>query len=361
MRGQTVGRYEVRGLIGHGGTASVYRARHRKLGSEHAMKLLNVHKARIRDRLLQEGRAQARLRHPNITRVTDVLLHEGAPVLVMEFVDGPSLFGLVHDGGPMSLGTAVRIFRGIVRGLRAAHVEGLVHRDLKPGNVLLAHTPDGWLPKLADFGLVKVLASELGVLGPTTRGGAAMGTPEFMAPEQIKDASTVDMRADLFSLGCILYYMVARSPPFRGPNAVAVFNEVLAGRYEPLDAASPGVPPKLREVVDLLLIVDPKQRIQTCDELLALISAPDLLAGAGPGRLHPADALATRAALATAPEPEPPRQRWQPSWSASTPALLVLPLAAALAAVATAASGAAVRAPPPDPVPVEIPVEVPPD
>ena len=272
--------------------ATVYKVRHQTLGSEHAMKVLVSGTASIRDRMIQEGRVQANLHHPNVVQVTDVDEYNDAPILVMEFVDGPDLHTYLSEHGRLEIGSAVHLFRGIVRGVRAAHQAGIVHRDLKPANVLLAKGPHGMVPKIADFGLVKVVREETEKDGPTTRAGAAMGTPEFMAPEQIRDASTVDSRADLFSLGCLLYFLVCGQPPFTHRTMVKVFNAVLAGDYRPVSDVLPGAPPALDEVIAALLTVDVDERVQDCDALMTMLQRNDLLVATGSTHLHPSHALA---------------------------------------------------------------------
>src|SRR5262245_35627495 len=153
--GQRVDRYVVEGLLGEGGMAEVYRVRHATLGSLHALKILKVQAPTVRARLLAEGRAQAALRHPNLVAVTDVIEVDGAPPLVLDFVDGPWLEAWLVDHRP-SPREAEQLFLGIVAGVERAHRAGLVHRDLKPGNVLLERGDDGVLvPKVTDFGLAK--------------------------------------------------------------------------------------------------------------------------------------------------------------------------------------------------------------
>jgi len=140
--GTAIDRYDVVRLLGHGGMAEVYPVRHRTLGTSHALKLLTLSGRSIRDRLIEEGRVQARLRHPNLVAVTDVLDVDGAPGLLMEFVDGPSPDAWLSTQRP-DPSEAERLFRGILDGVGRAHRHGVVHRDLKPSNVLLATDEDG--------------------------------------------------------------------------------------------------------------------------------------------------------------------------------------------------------------------------
>lgn len=222
-------RYEVEDLVGSGGMARVYRVRHRLLGSLHAVKVLHLPTPSVIDRLMREGRAQSSLRHPNIVAVTDVIDVGGAPGLVMEWIGGPSLADLI-GAHRLSLGEVRAVADGLFAGIAAAHEAGWVHRDLKPGNVLLQQVGDALVPRVTDFGLVKALQGsspdEL-----TTRTGAVMGTPAYMAPEQLVDAGAVDHRADIWALGAMLYELVTGERPFQARD--------LRGRLQQMEAPTP--------------------------------------------------------------------------------------------------------------------------
>ena len=204
-------KYEIEGILGEGAMAVVYRARHRELGSLHAIKKLKVTDGTVRERLVQEGRLQSSLQHPNVLSVTDLLSIDGCPALVMEYVHGPTLADFLKQHRP-SIEQCDALARDILRGVAAAHAHGMVHRDLKPGNILIAVTEDSLVPKIADFGLAKVIGKPSS--GPLTKSGVTMGTPAYMAPEQIQDFRSVDERADVFSLGAILYELVCGQPCF---------------------------------------------------------------------------------------------------------------------------------------------------
>lgn len=194
--GASIGRYTIDGKLGEGGMAVVYRARHHDLGSLHAIKVLHQGGRAVRERLLLEGRVQASLSHPNIFSVTDVIDVDGAPGLVMELIDGPTLDELITSGA-LSWEEIDRLATGILRGVSAAHRKGLVHRELKPANVLVALQDGDMVPKVADFGLAKALEDV--PAGPVhTRTGMAMGTPAYMSPEQVRDSKHVDHRADIW-------------------------------------------------------------------------------------------------------------------------------------------------------------------
>ncbi len=265
--GETIDRYRVEALIGQGGMAAVYRARHVKLHSQHAIKVLFVTAPVIRKRLLREGRVQANLRHPNIVSVTDVLEVQGAPALVMEYVNGPALDQWLVENQP-TLDESLWLYRWIVRGIAAAHERGVVHRDLKPANILLAPTNEGIVPKVTDFGLVKSIAERR---KGNTQTGMALGTPEYMSPEQIRDASEVDTRADMWALGCILYELVCHRRAFSGPDKMSTFNAIVAGTYEPPRKYTEGLPRNVSEAIRVMLEVDRDNRLSSCVELFDLL------------------------------------------------------------------------------------------
>jgi serine/threonine-protein kinase len=262
-----IDRYIVEEVLGEGGVAKVYRVRHVHLKSNHALKVLQVAHEEVQRRMINEGRSQASLQHPNVLGVTDAILYRGRPCLVMEYVDGPTLYELLDDCR-LSLDEALELFRGIVRGMDAAHRHGLVHRDLKPDNVLLATVDEGVVPKIADFGLVKVLSSGDG--GPKTQDGTFMGTPEYMAPEQVVDAGAVDQRADMFSLGCILYEMVCGQLAFDGKNHFEILSLITRLEYTPPQELNPDLPDNVVAAINRLL-APLDQRMSDCAALMDLL------------------------------------------------------------------------------------------
>ncbi len=275
--GTSVDRYTVEAQLGEGGIAVVYRVRHARLQTSHAMKVLKLPHAAIQDRLLQEGRIQASLQHPNIVSVTDVVDVDGSPGLVMEYVDGSNLEQLLLDRR-LSFEQADHLARGILNGTRAAHGVGLIHRDLKPANILLAVKGSEMIPKITDFGLAKLLddahpagASPTGAAPPRsglTRSGVAMGTPSYMAPEQIRSAADVDVRADVFSLGAILYELVTGQRAYDSEDLLALFNAIAQGRRTPLTDLVPDIPRRMQRAIDGALRVDPDERIANTEALL---------------------------------------------------------------------------------------------
>lgn len=270
--GDVIDRYTVEGEIASGGMAEVYRVRHQQLGSVHALKVLVLRTQDIKRRLLQEGRVQAALKHPNAIMVTDVVEVGGHPGLVMEFVDGPTLGDWVHLDNP-GFPEIERVFREVVSAIGEAHRVGLIHRDLKPSNVLMARAGEKRIAKVIDFGLAKVVQDDD---MDHTRSGVPMGTPSYMAPEQIADAKNVDVRADLFSLGALLYYMVCRKKAFDGGNAVETYNAVLGGEYTPPLEIRPDIPANLVRAIDVCLRTNREERVRSAEDLLAILDGAEV-------------------------------------------------------------------------------------
>jgi serine/threonine protein kinase len=265
--GDIVERYRVESTLGEGGTARVYRVRHTTLETVHALKVLTLDHPNIRARLIEEGKAQAKLSHPHIVPVRDVLDCDGIPALLMDFVPGRSLSAHIQ-GGLLSHAEVVRLFRGVVEGVDFAHSRGLIHRDLKPGNILIDQSNDPSIPRVTDFGLVRLL--HLPADTPRRTGvGISMGTLGYMAPEQLSDAHSADERTDIFALGATLYTMLAGHPPFEGEDALTVMNATHDGRYTSIDEFLSGDDPHgFSEVIERCLQVDPTQRYQRARDVL---------------------------------------------------------------------------------------------
>ncbi len=300
--GDEVDRYVVEALLGQGGMARVYRVRHQRLGSRHALKVVDLPAASFHARILREGRAQARLQHPNIVAVTDVIEVEGAPGLVMELVEGPTLAQLA---GKLPLEQALRLGRQVIDGVAAAHRAGFIHRDLKPTNVLVATGPDGQRAKVADFGLVKLLEGAAGASldeVPSTRAGLPMGTPGYMAPEQIHDASGVDARADVFALGAVLHHLLTGRHAFAGDDAMGLFQAVIDGRLRAPEERKQPIPAELDALLMRCLAADPAARPADGS---ALLQAYDAVCA-------PLGVIPTSAPVPATPPPAPAGRPWVP-------------------------------------------------
>jgi serine/threonine-protein kinase len=277
--GDQFGNYLVVEVLGTGAAATVWRVRHALLQSNHALKVLSVESASLRARLVQEGRIQAELVHPNIVRVTDVVDLEGRVGLVMDFVEGVSLRELLETEGKMAAPEALEIFRQILSAMATAHAAGIPHRDLKPDNVLLSQEHGSVVVRITDFGIAKVLS---GVLrAGDTRDGTMMGSPGYMAPEQIEDASSASPQSDLFAAGSILYEMLAGTPPFDG-TAIERMDKTRSGTFVPLRKAAPGVPPHVADAVDACLQRDPAQRPASVEDLRERLFPDGALPGSKP-------------------------------------------------------------------------------
>jgi len=265
--GQVIDRYSVEEELGEGGMATVYLVRHTTLGTLHALKVLTVNSPGVRQRLIREGRIQGTLQHPNIVAVTDRVDVAGSPGLVMQFISGPALDDFLKTER-LSFQQADAIARGIIEGVAAAHRHGLVHRDLKPGNVMLQIVGDRLIPKVTDFGLAKAL--EISGGRGQTHSGVAMGTPAYMAPEQIRDAATVDHRADVWSLGAILYELVSGERAFGTGEMFDIFMRIRSGDLIPIDERMPDLPAHRVRAITGALTADLDDRISSCEELLAI-------------------------------------------------------------------------------------------
>lgn len=265
---QHIDRYEVLGALGAGAMATVYKVRHTQLDAIYALKMLDQSSRGTRSRLLQEGQTQAKLRHPNIVAVTDVVEIDGVPGLVMEYVSGPTLDAYLRTHHPIPLATLDSLALAILRGVRAAHRAGHVHRDLKPANVLLQPIDGEYIPKIADFGLVKVLGADESMTH--TRTGAILGSPAYMSPEQTRGTRDVDQRTDIWALGVLLYQLATNRLPFDHKDFVTLFSMVRSGEFSDPRATRPDLPDRMWRAMMGALQVEIADRIASCDALLAI-------------------------------------------------------------------------------------------
>jgi uncharacterized RDD family membrane protein YckC len=264
--GRRLKHFEVKRLLGRGGMGAVYLALDTSLDRPVALKVLAPEIGQdpeLLARFVREARAQARLRHPNITQIYFIGEDAGTHFFAMEYVEGEPLGALLARGERIAWGTAVEYAGGAARGLRAAYQQGFIHRDIKPSNLLL--DGDGQI-KIADFGLVKSLKGDLEL----TREGVILGSPLYMAPEQGR-MENVDHRADIYSLGCALYHMISGNPPFEAPSAVGVISKHVTDRARPLRATRPEVPLGVERLVERMMAKDPQNRFPGYDELIAAL------------------------------------------------------------------------------------------
>jgi serine/threonine-protein kinase len=284
------GKYRLIRLIGDGGMGSVFEARHEYLGTVVALKFLHselASKQGLVARFLREARLSATIKSDHIARVTDVdQASDGAAYLVMELLEGESLRALLEREGRLQPSVALDYTLQMLDGLEAAHAIGVVHRDLKPENVFVVKTAKGPLIKLLDFGIAKLRASKE-LQGGLTRPGVMMGTPEYMAPEQAYAADSVDVRADVYSVGAILYEMLAGQRPAQGEDPLEIAAFIMAQKVPRLSQVDRTIPERLSDVVARAMAPMPADRFTTAAELRAALTP---LSGSVPpqGRAIPA-------------------------------------------------------------------------
>jgi serine/threonine protein kinase len=265
-------RYRILRLLGKGGMGAVYLAEHKVLGRPRALKVVAagiVADPKGVERFRREVQAAARLDHPSIVRAFDA--EEGGETyfLVMEYVEGIDLAGLLRKQGPLSVAHACHFVRQAALGLEHAREQGMVHRDIKPQNLMLARKN---VVKILDFGLAKVVSEAATEVRCPTRDGAVMGTPDYMAPEQWEDARSADIRADVYSLGCTLYALLTGAPPFHEPaGLVQKMAAHVRAAARPLCEVRPDVPAGLSALVQRMLAKAPAERPQTPGEVAAAL------------------------------------------------------------------------------------------
>jgi tRNA A-37 threonylcarbamoyl transferase component Bud32 len=280
------GRYEVQSRLGSGGFGVVYEAIDRRLQKRVAIKVLTRERtddAQLLERFRGEALAAGKLHHPTIAGTTDFeITADGVAYLVMEFVDGESLDKIIRRDGPLSVRRAARIAHSLCRALAAAHGAGIVHRDLKPANIIVRREADGSeAPKVLDFGLAKLMQKRDDAALTDT--GQMLGTPIYMAPEQIRGRADLDGRADIYSVGVILYEMLTAHTPFSTRSTGDVLVAKMIEKPErPTRYAA--IPAPLEKLVLRAIEADPDKRPETAQELAAaleLYTADSAMSGTG--------------------------------------------------------------------------------
>jgi len=262
-----LGRYEIEQVIGTGGMGVVLKGYDTELHRIVAVKVLLPHLANsgaARRRFSREAQSAAAVVHEHVIPIYNVEAEGDIPYLVMQYVPGQSLQGRVDEHGPLSVPEILRIGRQAAAGLAAAHDQGVIHRDVKPANLLLEESLDRVL--ISDFGLARTVDD-----ATLTRTGIVAGTPHYMSPEQA-GGEVVDRRTDLFSLGSVLYFMATGRPPFRADAPMAILNRICHEPHRPVDEVNPGIPVELADVIERLLAKAPAERFESARDVEARLS-----------------------------------------------------------------------------------------
>jgi len=270
--GTRLGKYQIVRLLGRGGMGAVYEALHGEINKRVALKTLSPAVAAVpgaRARFLREAQLTSRVRHPHIVDVTDMGTEGSCSFLVMEFLKGEDLGQRLTRLGPLAPTELAEIMLPVCSAVSTAHLEGVVHRDLKPQNIFLAEGPRGLHPKVLDFGISK--GTDATTAGVLTTTGAMVGTPFYLAPEQIQDAKAAGPASDQYALGVILYECLTGSRPIEGDSLFMVFQAIVTGNVRPPRALRPDLPPSVEAVVQRAMQVDPRARFASTQELGAAL------------------------------------------------------------------------------------------
>ena len=266
LAGETLGPYRIVSLIGSGGMGHVFLADDPRLGRKVALKVIVPERfSEARSRFSREARLASALDHPNICAIHDIGESSGRCFIAMQYLEGQTLKQVIGVR-PLAINTWMSIALQVADALRAAHEQNIIHRDIKPGNIII--TPGG-TAKVLDFGLAKLL----GPVSPeATQSGRVVGTPTYMSPEQAR-GEEVDQRSDIFSLGAVLYHMATGSVPFRGASSIEVMHAVITESPTPVRKLNADTPPALAAVIDRALAKSPCDRYQSVEEMSADLRA----------------------------------------------------------------------------------------
>jgi serine/threonine-protein kinase len=285
------GRYQVERMLGQGGMATVYLARDLKHARPVALKVLKPELSSVvgPDRFVAEIRTTASLQHPHILPLFDSGQADGFLFYVTPYVEGESLRDRLDRDQQLPVGQAVRIATDVAEAIDYAHRHGVVHRDVKPANVLLQDDK----PLVADFGIALAVGSAGG--GRLTETGLSLGTPHYMSPEQAAGDAHVGRATDVYALGCVLYEMLAGEPPYTGRTPQAVLGKIIQARPEPIREHRPGVPPNVAATIERALERVPADRFATAQDFAAALAEPGFR---HQGRAHAAEGARYRPAVA---------------------------------------------------------------
>ncbi|MFO8074132.1 MAG: serine/threonine-protein kinase [Polyangia bacterium] len=265
------GKYDLTRLLGEGGMGAVFEATHTLIGRRLAVKFLHPQFAtseEVIERFHREAQAAARIGHENIIDVTDMgMADDGAPYIVMEFLEGTDVRGLIEEGGAVPVKRAAHIMVQALSALQAAHEAGIIHRDLKPDNIFLTQkstNPD--YVKLLDFGISKFRALESDDVKGLTQTGTVLGTPHYMSPEQARGDQDISARSDIYAMGVILYQMLTGQLPFDAANYNALLIKILTEEPVPPEELAPDLPEDVVAVVKRAMARDPADRFEDAAE-----------------------------------------------------------------------------------------------
>jgi formylglycine-generating enzyme required for sulfatase activity len=329
--------YEVVKELGRGGMGVVYLARNRHMDRLEVLKVMGqelLAQEGARQRFEREIKSAARLNHPNVVAAHSVLPLENLLVFAMEYVEGQDLAEVVKSRGPLPVANACYYTYQAALGLEHARDKGMVHRDIKPQNLILARDRKKHILKILDFGLAKA-TSEKGGRHDLTGEGKMLGTPLYMAPEQIDDAASADIRADVYSLGCTLYFLLTGNTPFGGTSLLAILHAHHSKEAASLSEVRPEVPPALAAVVRKMMAKDPAQRYQTPGEVAqALVPFVKAASPTASGQIPVAGARSAEVWKSLdQPAAAPPAAEPAPRWRRPTGVVVAVSLAGLAAAV----------------------------
>jgi serine/threonine-protein kinase len=270
-------RYELERLLGQGGMGTVWAAKHALTQKRVALKFLKeAAQPELVRRFVREAQAASAVRHPNVIGIHDVImLEDGLPAMVMDLLEGESLAARLERAGALGAAELSNVMVPVLSAVGAAHALGIVHRDLKPDNVFLARVADSAevRPMVLDFGICKLMSSEALMSNESTltRTGSVMGTPYYMAPEQVFGERDVDARADVWAIGVMMYECCTGQRPFEGENIGQLIKHVLSGSYRPLTEVAPHLPASLSVAIARMLTFDRTQRAPDLREMFEVL------------------------------------------------------------------------------------------